>query len=191
MQMMKRQRQQTGRLRLWSILVAGGVAVLAAGVVLVRGRSRTAPVSGIRFEENVEIARPPEEVFAFVADPRNDAQWTPAIEEARKTSEGPPGVGTTYEQVGRFLGRRLQVPFEIVEYEANRKIAIRPTSGALQLTGKRTVEAVPGGTRLTIAAEGRTGGFFWLLPDQLFVLPARRQLRASLANLKDLLEARS
>ena len=81
MQMMKRQRQQTGRLRLWSILVAGGVAVLAAGVVLVRGRSRTAPVSGIRFEENVEIARPPEEVFAFVADPRNDAQWTPAIEE--------------------------------------------------------------------------------------------------------------
>ena len=37
----------------------------------------------------MEIARPPEEVFAFVADPLNDARWTPQVEKVRKSSEGP------------------------------------------------------------------------------------------------------
>lgn len=143
----------------------------------------------MRIEQSVEIERPLEEVFAFVADPLNDERWTPAVEETRKTSEGPFGVGTTFESVFRLLGRRFEASFEIAEYEQNRKVVLKPpTSGPVQLRGTRSAEASPGGTRLTITVEGRSGGFFGVA-DPVFARLAQRPLKAALANLKSLLEA--
>ena len=143
----------------------------------------------VRIEHSVKISRPPDEVFSFVADPRNDEQWTPAVKETRKTSEGPLGAGATFESVFRLLGRRFEAPFEIAEYEPNRKVVLgSATSGPLRLTGTRSVEAVPGGTRVTITVEGRSGGFFGVA-DPVFARLAERPLKAYLANLKNLLEA--
>jgi quercetin dioxygenase-like cupin family protein/carbon monoxide dehydrogenase subunit G len=143
----------------------------------------------IRIEQSVAIECPLEEVFAFVADPRNDTRWIPAVEEVHKTSEGPLGAGTTFEAVFRLLGRRFVASFEIAEYEPNRKVVLKPpTSGPVQLTGTRSVEAVPGGTRLTITVEGQTGGFF-RVAEPIFARLARRQLKARLADLNGLLES--
>ena len=142
----------------------------------------------MRIEHSVEIERPPEEVFSFVADPRNDERWTPAVEETRKTSDGPLGAGTTFESVFRLLGRRFEATFEIAEYEPNRKVVLgSATSGPLQLTGTRSVEAVPGGTQFTIRVEGRSGGFFGVA-EPVFARLAERPLKVALANLKNLLE---
>ena len=142
----------------------------------------------IRIEHSVEIEHPPEEVFSFVADPRNDERWTPAVEETRKTSDGPLGAGTTFESVFRLLGRRFEASFEIAEYEPNRKVVLgSATSGPLQLTGTRSVEAVPGGTQFTIRVEGRSGGFFGVA-ETVFARLAERPLKVALANLKNLLE---
>ena len=102
-----------------------------------------------RIEQSVEIERPPDEVFSFVADLRNDARWAPACEDVQNASEGPPGVGATFRQAGRLLGRRFEVPIEITAYEPNRKIVIEPVAGPVQLTHVRSVEGTTGGTRLT------------------------------------------
>lgn len=107
-----------------------------------------------------------------------------------KTSEGSLGVGTTFELEGRFLSRRFEVPTEVTEYEPNRKITTTQTSGALRFTNMRSVEAVSGGTRVTEAGEGQTGGYFWF-PDRLVILLAERQLKAALDRLKSILEGRS
>ncbi len=185
-----------GRPRLRVIPVVGGVAILVilvASVAMARRRSQSAlPGRAGHFEESVEIARPPDEVFAFVADPRNDALWTPQIEEMRKTSQGPLGVGSTFEVVVGLLGRRFEISGEITEYdEANRTLSLRSTSGPLRLEDVRTVETVPGGgARFTLKAEMRTGGFFWLLPDPLFGVLLRRPGKQTLDNLKNLLETR-
>ena len=183
-----------GQPRLRVIPVVGGVAILIAGVAMARRRSQSvSPGRPGRFQESVEIARPPDEVFAFVADPRNDALWTPQIEEMRKISEGPLGVGSTFEVVVGLLGRRFEISGEITEYdEANRRLSLRSTSGPLRLEALRTVEASPGGgARFTLKTEMRTGGFFWLLPDPLFGVLLRRPGKQTLDNLKNLLEARS
>jgi carbon monoxide dehydrogenase subunit G len=173
-------------------LGVGGAAMILAGVVMVRRRFRTEPPRKPgRFEESVEIARPPGEVFAFVADPRNDANWTPQIEEMRKTSEGPMGVGSTCEVVVGLMGRRFEISGEIIEYdEPSRKVRLRNSSGPPRLEALRSVEAVPNGARFTVKAEIRTDGFFWLLPDPLFGRLLRRPGKQTLANLKDFLEAR-
>ena len=134
MKLSKRGRRD-GWSRLHVVLVVSGLAVLSAAVAVVtRYRSRTAPPSPMR-PQSVVIERPLEEVFAFVADRENDALWAPVVTQTRKTSEGPLGVGTTYEQSGRFLGRNLEMIFEVTEYEPNRKIGLRlTTSGPLRAT---------------------------------------------------------
>jgi quercetin dioxygenase-like cupin family protein/carbon monoxide dehydrogenase subunit G len=151
------------------------------------GYSGPEAARAMRIEQSVAIECPLEEVFAFVADPRNDTRWIPAVEEVYKTSEAPLGAGTTFEGVFRLLGRRFVASFEITEYEPNRKVVLKPpTSGPVHLTGTRSVDAVPGGTRLTIAVEGQTGGFF-RVAEPIFAHLARWRLKASLADLKGLL----
>jgi uncharacterized membrane protein len=172
------------------------VAVLAFLGRLFGYRARYPEYSGpeaaetIRIGHSVEIARPPEEVFAFVADLRNDPRWNSAIDEVRQTPEGPPGLGTTFWTVARFLGRRFETPEEVTEYEPDRKLSTEVTSGPLRFTSGRIVEGVAGGARLTLTAEGHSGGFFGIA-EPIFVRLAARRLETELANLKDLLEARA
>jgi len=175
-----------------AVLLLGGAALLFGVIVVIRHRSRTTPPQPMQLDQSVVIERPLEEVFAFVANRENDAQWAPVVTETRKTTEGPLDVGTTYEQAGRFLGRNVQMHFEVTEYEPNRKIVQRLMSqGQLVATSVCSVEAVSGGTRLTLTGEAQTGGFFWLLPDRIMIFPAQRIMGVALTNLKELLETRS
>src|SRR5215208_1276216 len=103
----KRRRRGAGRSERSAVLVLGGAALLCALIVVIRRRSGASPPRPIQVDQSVVIERPLEEVFAFLADPENDAQWTPMVTETRKTSEGPLGVGTRYEQSGHFLGRNF------------------------------------------------------------------------------------
>jgi len=58
------------------------------------------------FENTVTITRPVEEVFTYLADAENLPQWNYAIEQTRKISPGPVGVGTLYRQTRTLPGRR-------------------------------------------------------------------------------------
>lgn len=49
-----------------------------------------------RFSATVEIDRPIEEVFAFLAHGENDPKFSPRVLEISKTTDGPTGVGTVY-----------------------------------------------------------------------------------------------
>jgi uncharacterized protein YndB with AHSA1/START domain len=185
----KRRRRGAGRSERSAVLVLCGAALLCGLIVVIRRRSGTSPPRPIQFDQSVVIERPLEEVFAFLADPENDAQWTPVVTETRKTSEGPLGVGTRYEQSGHFLGRNFEMLFEVTEYEPNRKIGQRLiTPGPLRTTGSSSVEAVSGGTQVTLTGEAQAGGFFWLLPDRIIAFPAQRIMGVALRNLKELLE---
>jgi uncharacterized protein YndB with AHSA1/START domain len=50
----------------------------------------------IAFETDVRIARPLEEVFAYVSEPLNFPRWNSAVETVRQTSGGADGVPSTY-----------------------------------------------------------------------------------------------
>jgi len=53
----------------------------------------------IDIETAVEIDRPVEEVFAFVADQTNAPQWQADLHGVRRLTDGPIGVGTEHEFV--------------------------------------------------------------------------------------------
>jgi hypothetical protein len=51
-----------------------------------------------RIEGRTSFARPPAEVFDFLADPRNEPAYNPLILSARKLTPGPIGPGTRFVQ---------------------------------------------------------------------------------------------
>ena len=141
------------------------------------------------FQVSAVIEKPVEEVFAFAAHPQNDPLWSSAVAEARQTSEGSLGIGTTFDQVLRLLGRQLEIAFEVTGFEPNELLEIGRFSGRLRSAfGRRRFEAVPAGTRVTFSGEGTSGLFFNLI-EPLVAAAAKRQARAGLASLKDVLEA--
>jgi uncharacterized protein YndB with AHSA1/START domain len=141
-----------------------------------------------KLEQIVVINRPIEEVFAFVIDSENMSQWMSELVEAKQTSEGPVGLGTTIIAVAKPLGQRAESTQEVVEYEPNSKFAIKSTSGPVASQDEYTFEPVAGGTKVTRVAEAEMAGFF-KLAEPLVVRMMRRQFETNFANLKDLLEA--
>ncbi|MEL6981488.1 MAG: SRPBCC family protein [Actinomycetota bacterium] len=90
----------------------------------------------------IEIDRPAGEVFDYLADMANNPQWQQGQQECRWTSEPPLGLGSTYDQEARFLGRSIVSSFEVVEFEPGRRIRIVSTAGTMPIDVTRTVEPI-------------------------------------------------
>jgi hypothetical protein len=139
-----------------------------------------------RLQQRVEVTRPLEAVFAFVANPANDARWGSFLVEVTQVSPGPLGVGARFRYLARFAGRQFELVREETEFEPNRRQAVRTISGPIRFGGTLTFEAIPDGTRITLCGGGRAGGFFGL-PSRC-CCAAQRSLRSDFASLKRLLE---
>jgi polyketide cyclase/dehydrase/lipid transport protein len=143
-----------------------------------------------RIERSIAIDRPVAEVWEFVHDTTNDALWQTTLAESTKLTDGPLEVGTRVREVRRFLGFRVETVWEVTEFEANRKSAIRNVSGPIPFSGAYRLEEVDAGTSFTVTGELDAHGFF-RLAEPVFARIAGRELEANLGHLKDLLEASS
>jgi len=141
-----------------------------------------------KVEVSVVIGKPVEEVFAYVMDVGNWPKWNSYLPKVEQTSEGPAGVGTTFRGSSRFLGRSMEWTSDVTEYEENSKMAQVVTSGSMNMQMAMLFEAVQGGTKFTMAAEGEFGGFF-KLAEGMVNRKWRAQMDESLSNLKKMLEA--
>jgi uncharacterized membrane protein len=142
----------------------------------------------MRAEESVEINRPLQEVFSYVANPKNIPEWSNLALEVREETEGQPHQGYRFIAAAKFLGRRLEMPFEVTAYEPNRLYSHRSTGGPFPVEWTLTFEQAAGGIRLTEDAQGEPGSFFRLV-GRLLERAVRRQMRTDLETLKDLLES--
>jgi uncharacterized protein YndB with AHSA1/START domain len=136
----------------------------------------------------MHIERDPADIFAILCDVSQNAKWASASVSGRQTSPGPVGLGTTAREVGRFMGRRMEVDSEIVEFVPDRRLAYVTSSGPFPFRGSFTVEPAGAGSMVTATFEAApTGAFRFLGP--LFAIMATRQFRRDLGNLKRLMEA--
>ncbi len=141
-----------------------------------------------RAEVSTTIKRPVEDVWVVISNVENNPTWSSFANEAKQTSPGPIGVGTTARVVGKFLGRRIESESVITEFEPNRKYSWESKSGPFPLKGSTALEQIDGGTRLNATLEGSPGGFF-KLAEPLVISMAKRSFQGDLDNLKDLMEA--
>lgn len=110
----------------------------------------------VKRTQSIEIARSPDEVFAFLTDPSKLTSWQDA-EEVVQLTPGPLGVGSRLREVHKVLGRRRVEITEFVVYEPGQQFEIRMVDGP-PLDGRWDLEPSPVGTRLTFTPIVRLTG---------------------------------
>jgi carbon monoxide dehydrogenase subunit G len=138
------------------------------------------------FENTVMIARPIQDVFAFLSDLENIPKWNYAIVETRKVSEGPVGLGTIYQQV-RSVPSRSEERLEVTAYDPPRHLEIRGQLGPFLSRLSYALDGTGEGTRVTNSVELELRGPGRLL-GRVAVPRVRDAVAANLRKLTELLE---
>ena len=139
---------------------------------------------------SVEIARSPEDVFAYLDDLERHGEWQSQIVSSKRETDGPTGVGTRATDVRRVPGRTQSVTYEITEHDPPRKVAFRGVNGPVRPVGTVTVEPVgEGNSKVTIELDLQGNGLLGAIVAPLARGQARKQVPADQRQLKERLES--
>jgi uncharacterized membrane protein len=112
-------------------------------------------------ETSIQINRPVETVYGFFLDlERNIVATDPKVESVVKTSEGPPGPGTTYLIRQPVMGRIREQRMAITAVDPNRRIDMEARFGPVAPKFSLAFEPTGAGTRVTYRGESRPVGAF-------------------------------
>jgi carbon monoxide dehydrogenase subunit G len=142
----------------------------------------------VRFDQSIEIERPPADVFAFLAEPGNLRRWQPAVAEVTVDPPGALAEGSRLTEKRTFLGNHVRSTLEVTRLEPDRRLDLGTVDGPVGLRISHRLEARGDGTRLTLVGEGEPGGAL-RLAGPLLRRAVNRQVRDDLQRLKRLLES--
>ena len=102
-----------------------------------------------KIEGEILIDRPVEEVFDFVADPRNEPSFNPAMTAVELLTPLPIGRGTRFRA---HMGRAgMQMLVELTEFDRPHRLGSRTTSAMMETSGALTFAADGDGTIMSWA----------------------------------------
>lgn len=110
------------------------------------------------FDLTADLAAPPADVFAVVADPAAAVRWHPAIVSAGRDA-GPVAVGARSDSVFTFYGRPISLAYEVVELIEPSLVVVRAVSRRARATDRFELAPIDGGTHLRYRGEFVLGGF--------------------------------
>jgi len=131
----------------------------------------------LRAELSIEIARTPDEVFAYLSDVSNLPTWQSGVRRAEQE-------GDRIEETRSFLGREMHTTLEILASESPRVFTLKALDGPVRFTVTHELEPAGSGTRLTVVADGDVPGF----ASGIVAQQAKRQFSKDFARLKQILE---
>ncbi len=142
----------------------------------------------VHAELTIGIARPPDDVFAYLSDVANLTEWQSGVHSAEIEGGGAATVGARVVESRTMLGKEMTTTLEIVDFEPPRLFTLRALDGPALLTVRHELEPSGGETELRVVVEGEVKhmpGF----AAGLMMRGAERQFRKDFERLKRLLEA--
>lgn len=141
----------------------------------------------MRFSNTIEIQRPPDEVFDYLATPENIPHWNYAISTSERSPAGPIRVGTRIRQ-RRTIPRPGEEQLAVTELVPGDRLVLVGDLGPFHGTISYTLEPTPQGTRLVNVAELEASGPLRLAAP-LVAGRVRAAVADNLAKLKGILES--
>ena len=89
-------------------------------------------------EGEIDIARPVEEVFDFVADERNEPRYNPRMLRVEKLTPGPIGVGTRFRAEMKTMPRPAEMTTEFTGYDRPTRLASTTRLSTMEIRGTLT-----------------------------------------------------
>ena len=116
-------------------------------------------VLGMEMGATRHINQPADEVFKFLADVANNPLWQSGMMSCTWTSEPPIGVGSTYKQHARFMGKSVGSTFVVTVYELGRRITFTSVESTFPIEVDRAVVPTgPESCRVTAVIRGGPQG---------------------------------
>jgi uncharacterized protein YndB with AHSA1/START domain len=136
----------------------------------------------------IDIARPRNEVAAYVMDPNRATEWYRNIKKVEWKSEPPLQQGSRVAFVAQFLGRTIAYTYEIKELVPNESLVMSTSEGpfAMETTYSFT-DSPAGGTSMKLRNRGRPSGF-GKIAAPMMTTAMRRANTKDLERLKEILE---
>jgi hypothetical protein len=141
------------------------------------------------FDVSVEahVARSPEDVAAYMFNPRHDPEWITGIEHVDPPA-APVGVGTETHRLARFMGRRIDYVLRVKEYIPGRLMVMESVRAPFPMGVTYGVEPDRAGSRVSLRVTGGYG-LVMHLAQPIVSRQIRRSLEADLRHLRGRLEA--
>jgi uncharacterized protein YndB with AHSA1/START domain len=141
---------------------------------------------------SADVARPPEEVFAYATDPARFAEWQHNVIGGRMDGHGPHGVGDRCLTVRRIGFAERPVTSEITHIDPPRTWGVRGIDGPIRAIVSVTVSPLADGrrSRVTIDLDFNGHGIGRLLVPLVVRRSAREEMPANMQRLKQRLEDR-
>jgi uncharacterized protein YndB with AHSA1/START domain len=140
----------------------------------------------MKIERKTVIARPPAEVFAYVADVRNDPTWHTDVLEVRSSSDVV-DMGTVFSVKVKPSMGVSEGTMTVSRFEPGKLIQFHGRMGRLEPTVTNICEPDAGGTRVTRSVEIDPPGLMRAMAPLMKRMIAKSN-DGFLANLKQLLE---
>ena len=138
-----------------------------------------------RVERTARIPAPPSEVFAYLADLDNLAEWQSGIVSAERVDSGPMAVGSSARVTRELMGQRLAVPLMVTDYEAPNRLGIASEVSGVKAAAMLDLAAADDGatTDLAFAMEIRGSGMTSFM-EPMIASAAKGDIEASLQRLQ-------
>jgi hypothetical protein len=141
----------------------------------------------IRSSESVEVGRPADEVYRFVADLRNEPAWHTDIASVPPDTDPTPTVGrTTAVKFKPFMGK-TDGQFTVLEVQQGSRIVQKAELAGFAPTITYLVEPAGSGARFTRTVEMEPKGFLKLMAPMMKRMVPKRNAEF-VRNLKRALE---
>ena len=107
---------------------------------------------------------PPERVFDYIADVRNEAEWSKDIQSVELAGDGPIGSGTKFDCVYRGFG---PVQLTITDFRRPERLGFLGDGPRIRMDFVMDLAPEGDGTSVTMALEMQPKGAFRLLTPML------------------------
>jgi len=135
----------------------------------------------VKLEHEVVIARPPEDVFDFLANPENLLLWQSSLVKLRRIDP------LSHVEVRAVLGKKFRQTLEVTTYDPPAQLDYEVIEGPFRARLSHRLEPVPGGTRVTVVGEGDPGRL--RLGEPVLARVVKRQSKHDFERLKAFLES--
>jgi uncharacterized protein YndB with AHSA1/START domain len=114
----------------------------------------------MRFEQDLVIRRPPEEVFDYVTDPAKLASWQTTKTSVEPLTDGPPRLGSRIRERTKPPGaKEFEQIVEFTEFDRPDRLHVHIVEGPQPIDGTWTFTADgAGGTRVHCVVDGELRG---------------------------------
>ncbi|MCA1008468.1 SRPBCC family protein [Rhodococcus hoagii] len=143
----------------------------------------------LQVNESIVIDKPLPEVFAYLTDPANAAEWGSNIVDYKVLSGSPDEVGAVMSVTAKVAGARIDATEKVTAYEKDKRMGFESADSKIAYTREIGFSSDgDGATKVTYVQDAEEGSGLFKFADAIVLKLYAHDVRGNLQKAKVILE---